>query len=302
MDRSAAYMGRWVAKNIVAAGLAAQCEFSSPTPSAIPIPSACMWTPSAPAHGDDSKITRAVNRRVQLQAGRHRQAAQPAAPDLLRRPPTTVTSARATRTSPGNDGQGRGAEESPLAFLPDHTGRSVVAAGQSRSKVCGDWYSSVRRPRSGPNRVARCCCSFITVTRLDRRSTRCSRCRRGASQPRRPSLRLRHREASNRIWSGTAARSGHSKPRSSSDAPAIRRQHSSRSMVCNQVIRLGGSAMTLGDARSILIVGHMPHLPGLLSLLRPLEGAAPGFPLHGCVALEPEGDHWIELWRLDGEV
>ena len=36
VDRSAAYMGRWVAKNIVAAGLAANAaKSSSPTPSVI---------------------------------------------------------------------------------------------------------------------------------------------------------------------------------------------------------------------------------------------------------------------------
>lgn len=59
----------------------------------------------------------------------------------------------------------------------------------------------------------------------------------------------------------------------------------------------------LGDVRSILIVGHMPHLPGLLSLLRgqPLDAAAAAlsFPLNGCVALEPSGDLWTEVWRLD---
>ena len=60
----------------------------------------------------------------------------------------------------------------------------------------------------------------------------------------------------------------------------------------------------LVDSRSILLVGHMPHLPGLLSLLRGQspEGAAPDFPLHGCVALEPEGDLWIETWRLEAEL
>jgi len=60
----------------------------------------------------------------------------------------------------------------------------------------------------------------------------------------------------------------------------------------------------LGDERSILIVGHMPHLPGLLSLLRgqPLDGtvSTSSFPLHGCVALEPSGDLWMEIWRIDG--
>jgi phosphohistidine phosphatase len=55
----------------------------------------------------------------------------------------------------------------------------------------------------------------------------------------------------------------------------------------------------IGDTRSILIVGHMPHLPGLLALLCPLEGTAPAFPLHGCVALEPDGNLWREIWRLE---
>jgi S-adenosylmethionine synthetase len=36
VDRSRAYMARYIAKNIVAAGLADKCEFSSPTPSASP--------------------------------------------------------------------------------------------------------------------------------------------------------------------------------------------------------------------------------------------------------------------------
>ena len=57
----------------------------------------------------------------------------------------------------------------------------------------------------------------------------------------------------------------------------------------------------LGDSRSILLVGHMPHLAGLLGLLRgqSLEATVSDFPLHGCVALEADGDHWTELWRLD---
>ncbi len=55
----------------------------------------------------------------------------------------------------------------------------------------------------------------------------------------------------------------------------------------------------LGDTRTILIVGHMPHLPALLALLRCGEGADAEFPAHGCVALEAAGDHWDEIWRLN---
>ena len=59
-----------------------------------------------------------------------------------------------------------------------------------------------------------------------------------------------------------------------------------------------------GETRSILVVGHMPHLPGLLSLLRG-EGDASvtlDFPAHGCVALEAAEDRWNELWRLSSQV
>ena len=52
-----------------------------------------------------------------------------------------------------------------------------------------------------------------------------------------------------------------------------------------------------GETRSVLIAGHMPYMPELLAML---TGAAEvtAFPLHGCVALEPDGDLWREIWRL----
>ena len=54
------------------------------------------------------------------------------------------------------------------------------------------------------------------------------------------------------------------------------------------------------DARSILVAGHMPHLPRLLTLMLTGrdEWTAIGFPQHGCVALEREGNLWKEVWRL----
>ena len=56
------------------------------------------------------------------------------------------------------------------------------------------------------------------------------------------------------------------------------------------------------DSRSILLVGHMPHLLRLLRVLcgEPPDCAATDFPMHGCVALEQQGEVWRELWRLGG--
>ena len=55
------------------------------------------------------------------------------------------------------------------------------------------------------------------------------------------------------------------------------------------------------DTRSIVLAGHMPHLMGLLRLLcgDPPDAPATGFPPHGCVALERDGEIWKELWRLE---
>jgi phosphohistidine phosphatase len=57
----------------------------------------------------------------------------------------------------------------------------------------------------------------------------------------------------------------------------------------------------LGDTRTIVLVGHMPHMPRLLRLLVTGDADAPDvqFPQHGCVALEPEGERWREVWRIE---
>ena len=55
------------------------------------------------------------------------------------------------------------------------------------------------------------------------------------------------------------------------------------------------------ESRDVLIAGHFPHVPRLLTLLKPGAGTSAGFPLHGIVALETldEGETWVEHWRLD---
>lgn len=56
-----------------------------------------------------------------------------------------------------------------------------------------------------------------------------------------------------------------------------------------------------GESRTIALVGHMPHLPRLLALLTTgSTDVAPSFPQHGCVALEPVGERWREVWRIEG--
>lgn len=55
-----------------------------------------------------------------------------------------------------------------------------------------------------------------------------------------------------------------------------------------------------GEARDLLIAGHFPYLPSLLSLLvTGREDAGLTFPMHGLVALEThdDGETWVERWR-----
>ena len=62
VDRSAAYMGRWVAKNIVAAKLAARCEVQFAYAIGHPDPVSVHIETFGTAATSDAKITRAVNR------------------------------------------------------------------------------------------------------------------------------------------------------------------------------------------------------------------------------------------------
>ncbi len=62
VDRSAAYMGRWVAKNIVAAGLAAKCEIQFAYAIGHPDPVSVSVDTFGTATVSESRIVRAVNR------------------------------------------------------------------------------------------------------------------------------------------------------------------------------------------------------------------------------------------------
>jgi S-adenosylmethionine synthetase len=62
VDRSAAYMGRWVAKNIVAAGLAAKCEIQFAYAIGYPDPVSVHVDTFGTSTVDDEKIIKAVNK------------------------------------------------------------------------------------------------------------------------------------------------------------------------------------------------------------------------------------------------
>ncbi len=83
VDRSAAYMGRWVAKNIVAAKLAAKCEIQFAYAIGYPDPVSVSVDTFGTATVPESKIVRAVNRVFSFLARGHHRPAQPAPADLL---------------------------------------------------------------------------------------------------------------------------------------------------------------------------------------------------------------------------
>jgi S-adenosylmethionine synthetase len=62
VDRSAAYMGRWVAKNVVAAGLADRCEVQFAYAIGHPDPVSVHVDTFGTATVDDAKIIKAINK------------------------------------------------------------------------------------------------------------------------------------------------------------------------------------------------------------------------------------------------
>lgn len=67
VDRSAAYMGRWVAKNVVATGLAARCEVQFAYAIGHPDPVSVHVETFGTATVSDAKIVRAINRTFSFQ-------------------------------------------------------------------------------------------------------------------------------------------------------------------------------------------------------------------------------------------
>ena len=78
VDRSAAYATRWVAKNIVAAGLAKKCEVQVAYAIGVPQPVSIMVDTFGTGTVEDEKIEQAVEKVFDLTPGRHHPPAGPA--------------------------------------------------------------------------------------------------------------------------------------------------------------------------------------------------------------------------------
>ena len=99
VDRSAAYAARWVAKNVVAAGLAARCRW--PTPSAWRAPCRSWWRRSAPRRRRWGPSSARWPRCSTCAPAPSSTRWICAAPSTARRPPT-ATSAASCPSSPGS--------------------------------------------------------------------------------------------------------------------------------------------------------------------------------------------------------
>ena len=69
VDRSAAYAARWVAKNVVAAGLADRCEIELAYAIGVSKPLSVMVDTFGTAHVDEATITEAINKTFDLRPG-----------------------------------------------------------------------------------------------------------------------------------------------------------------------------------------------------------------------------------------
>ena len=83
VDRSAAYMGRWVAKNIVAGKLAERCEVQFAYAIGYPDPVSVHIETFGTSTVPDAEDRPGGEPGVQLPAGRHHRPVEPAPPDLL---------------------------------------------------------------------------------------------------------------------------------------------------------------------------------------------------------------------------
>ena len=100
VDRSAAYAARWVAKNVVAAGLAERCEVQVAYAIGVAHPVSVMVETFGTEHIDTDRIEELVAEHFDLRPGAFRTSSICTVRSTSR-PPPTATSAAPAPTSPG---------------------------------------------------------------------------------------------------------------------------------------------------------------------------------------------------------
>ena len=102
VDRSAAYAMRWVAKNVVAAGLARRCEAQVAYAIGKAAPGRRLHPDVRHRHRARRGDPEGRPRGLRPASGRDHPRPRPAAPDLRHRPRRTATSAGSSPSSPGS--------------------------------------------------------------------------------------------------------------------------------------------------------------------------------------------------------
>ena len=144
VDRSAAYAMRWVAKNVVAAGLARRCEvqvaYAIGKAQPVGLYIETFGTETVPV----DEIQDAIGDRLRPAPGRDRRRARPAAPDLPARPPPTATSAAPRPTASRTPSRGSAPTVSRPCGRPSPAEARFAPVGDETTTPSSD------RPRPGP--------------------------------------------------------------------------------------------------------------------------------------------------------
>ena len=106
VDRSASYAARWVAKNLVAAGLAGRCLVQVAYAIGVAHPVSVMVETFGTARVDPATLGALVQEHFDLRPGRHHPRPGAAQSHLRAGPRRTATSAAASRGSPGRRPRG----------------------------------------------------------------------------------------------------------------------------------------------------------------------------------------------------
>ena len=164
MDRSATYAGRYVAKNMVASGLADKCEIQVSYAIGVAEPTSITIDTFGTGKVDDRKIDGLCPRGVRPAPVGPDPDAGPAASDLQARPPPTATSAARTPTPLGAHRQGRGTQVDgrPLRRLPEIRKRNIHPAEERCSgtvRLSRMFHETRIRRSSRPNEklIHECC-------------------------------------------------------------------------------------------------------------------------------------------------